>query len=784
MLLDGRREGGPTTMDSTECDNHQSASSLGSLPSLDSTTHAFSQREDSPSPVPVRMSPSMPKSMRNKPPHGRSKSIALSSVFGRPPVSSSRIAQHQRSVSSSLPLSASTRISSRGRASLKMEGGDTALHAIEVDRENVHPNVSENGNNIDNNIASDDLFSPVHLAKVKRVQKTPQVEGRVDSQEKKTVATASMLVYSGSPPASCGGKGSQKLGNSGRKKTRTDDGTTPTQTPLHRKQGGDGPMSPTPLSTDSSASFSSLCQTGEMSRCWIRTNLRECVAKWSSTARSQQSSPSSPLLMSPPSKPYRPQVQSLSEPTSTSGCFDLPCGSPVPLSPSAASPARSLATTAGSVGSSRKRYACDHACHDSPERDDASAMNNDVDGVDDEDLCSSMGGASSVFSGSLSGRRPYRCRARSRIFSPDSTEKVREAAAAAAVAVDDSCCIDFLRESSHTSCSLGSIFSAASAEGSRGTNKRLICRDTDSDGSNDDHSSASNSNRCLSYNDDDDESSVSSAPSLVVAVGCIKSDVEEDDTSLLPALTLQRSSRLSDDFADVVFSTVNGNKGYELPKRRGRRSDTQWKKEGKGDIMAWPKAKQKKEKKPQLTFDSISSYEDLKFLIKVLRKSVRGKTIASFGGSAAMGGCTIAIPGSWSTDRKASFMGWVTGPKVGFSLRSAGGTGGSFLQTTLNRAEEVLGEMERVLIEQKEKDVKEMIKMKTWRKKEAIAMAPPFKSEYAQPIPMRELGCFSVRKTELKGGSRAPATPLFVITDPNRYVVFCLCSSFSCFVYQ
>ena len=98
-------------------------------------------------------------------------------------------------------------------------------------------------------------------------------------------------------------------------------------------------------------------------------------------------------------------------------------------------------------------------------------------------------------------------------------------------------------------------------------------------------------------------------------------------------------------------------------------------------------------------FQSKSSYEDFKFLVKFLRdwaKRVNAK-------SASMGlndGCLVAIPPGWLFERRANFSKWAV-TALGFRVGSVGGGGGSFLKCSEAHGKEVYEKLRRILNEHK-----------------------------------------------------------------------------------
>ena len=86
---------------------------------------------------------------------------------------------------------------------------------------------------------------------------------------------------------------------------------------------------------------------------------------------------------------------------------------------------------------------------------------------------------------------------------------------------------------------------------------------------------------------------------------------------------------------------------------------------------------------------SMSSYQDLKFLIKTLRKERGGRNLSWH----------VAPPSVWDTSRRASFFQWTT-KSLGFTLR-AGGINMSYLQISKAKGADVLKLLESSMISYK-----------------------------------------------------------------------------------
>jgi hypothetical protein len=95
-------------------------------------------------------------------------------------------------------------------------------------------------------------------------------------------------------------------------------------------------------------------------------------------------------------------------------------------------------------------------------------------------------------------------------------------------------------------------------------------------------------------------------------------------------------------------------------------------------------------------FQTMSSYQDLKFLIKTLRQESEGRC--------AMGNSwNVAPPAGWTSSRRAAFFQWST-RNLGFDVRATGGSF-NYLQISKTRGDEVLSKLEEALISYKQKEV-------------------------------------------------------------------------------
>jgi hypothetical protein len=95
-------------------------------------------------------------------------------------------------------------------------------------------------------------------------------------------------------------------------------------------------------------------------------------------------------------------------------------------------------------------------------------------------------------------------------------------------------------------------------------------------------------------------------------------------------------------------------------------------------------------------FETMSSYPDLKFLIKTLRRESEGRC--------AMGNSwNVAPPAQWTSSRRGAFFQWST-RHLGFDVRATGGAF-NYLQISRTRGAEVLSKLEEALVSYKQKEV-------------------------------------------------------------------------------
>ena len=359
-----------------------------------------------------------------------------------------------------------------------------------------------------------------------------------------------------------------------------------------------------------------------------------------------------------------------------------------------------------------------------------------------------------------------RSRARSRIFSPDSTKKLMaRAARGTGCGVFD----DFLRSSvgtdgsnhshhgRHSSLSL----SQQSFEGADTTNPFSAVVSGTAPAANDDSSHRRHhhhhrrgghrkSDGCLhpedSDEDDDDDHSNSSMvdasmetegsePAGITMSSRLhahrKNDNDDDPTARLfgasgdgdgdalptgPPVPSQmsqpRASRRSrsDTFAESIFGSADGGDSFAMatsPEKRGGGAcnldespvaSPDDKTIAGDDADTVVGAEEQQEEKEEDPLEDISSYEDLKYLIKILRKWSNGKNAASFGAGT---GCTIAIPAKWSQARRQSFLNWsIQG--LGFNIDSVQQGKARSIKAPARKATKIHQDLEAKLLRHKE----------------------------------------------------------------------------------
>ena len=130
---------------------------------------------------------------------------------------------------------------------------------------------------------------------------------------------------------------------------------------------------------------------------------------------------------------------------------------------------------------------------------------------------------------------------------------------------------------------------------------------------------------------------------------------------------------------------------------------------------------------PSHIFETMSDYEDLKYLIKALRKEKLGSTIASFGPSKVW---TILPKSEWDPRRRAAFLQWAS-RGLGFSLRSGGG-GVAYLQMPVSKGGDVLESLQTALVAHKKKSQDEKVDLPLEKDTACIVPSATFSARYVQ----------------------------------------------------
>jgi len=175
-------------------------------------------------------------------------------------------------------------------------------------------------------------------------------------------------------------------------------------------------------------------------------------------------------------------------------------------------------------------------------------------------------------------------------------------------------------------------------------------------------------------------------------------------SQMSPPPRANRRSR-SDTFAESIFGSVDGDAFAVAtsPENRGGACNLDESpvaspddKTNAGDAVTVDGTdEQEKEEDP---LEAVSSYEDLKYLIKILRKWSNGKNAASFGAGT---GCTIAIPAKWSQARRQSFLNWsIHG--LGFNIDSVQQGKARSIKAPARKATKIHQDLETKLLRHKE----------------------------------------------------------------------------------
>lgn len=218
-------------------------------------------------------------------------------------------------------------------------------------------------------------------------------------------------------------------------------------------------------------------------------------------------------------------------------------------------------------------------------------------------------------------------RARSRIFSPDSTKKMIEAS----LAFDTNDLIPIPKESVKQRNGV-SFNESDTEEEDQDTSMRLLSNSIDIEAIDDDAEDCPNENSI--------------------------------DLGVPPSM-MRRTSSVGSTFEEAIFAPVES--------KQGTRAHEQ-------------------------VFAHMSCYDDLKFLIRELRKWNSGHQAVVFGSIWRL--CTIVPPRQWGHQRKIAFHEWAT-THLGFCHKSGGGMV-SYLQTSQSNGKHVLKTLEAALLSYKE----------------------------------------------------------------------------------
>jgi len=425
-----------------------------------------------------------------------------------------------------------------------------------------------------------------------------------------------------------------------------------------RGGAGGGGVSPT-VSAQSGSSFSSLSRVGDSTASgWMKKTLQDGTMLRLRKRVQHHQQQVEGIENKPVSKNSRQrhfqqiQQEQLFSPCNTAMSLDLSdlgCTenvssmlnttifSGIPISP-------------GATTSSRKRGVCDSPVFLSDERGYGNIGGKIVCGIGERgsvapllnDVESSAGALSITRHSTSSIDGLSDRRSRSRIFSPDSTRRIIE-----------SC----------TATTFGSLPS------SLGRYRSCTAVDKD-DRCGSDSGSSTDSNTISSGNN----------------VECVEDGgLRGGGLGLQLPLPLPRTRRVSSldrgTFENMVFSPVDNGGGED---EQGYDQNSR--------VLDYQTASTK-------IFERISSYDDLKFMIKELRKWKQEKNFASFGMAKT---CTIVLPNSWSPSRRSFFISWVK-KELGFCHRSGGGAV-NYLQATTVRGTEILRQLESSLLEHKLKE--------------------------------------------------------------------------------
>jgi hypothetical protein len=150
-------------------------------------------------------------------------------------------------------------------------------------------------------------------------------------------------------------------------------------------------------------------------------------------------------------------------------------------------------------------------------------------------------------------------------------------------------------------------------------------------------------------------------------------------------------------------------------------------------------------------FGSMSSYQDLKFLIKTLRKEKGGRNLSWH----------VAPPSLWDTIRRVSFFRWTT-KSLGFTLR-AGGINLSYLQISKAKGADVLKLLES-----------SMVSYKSQGRGKTVVDLNATPANIKQPM-------MDITSSSKKAPVESAVTMFTFQSEPKEYVFSTICCSSPCF---
>jgi hypothetical protein len=170
-------------------------------------------------------------------------------------------------------------------------------------------------------------------------------------------------------------------------------------------------------------------------------------------------------------------------------------------------------------------------------------------------------------------------------------------------------------------------------------------------------------------------------------------------------------------------------------------------------------------------FETMSSYQDLKFLIKTLREEAKGRC--------AMGNSwNVAPPAGWTSSRRGAFFQWTT-RHLGFDVRATGGAF-NYLQISRTRGAEVLSKLEEALISYKQKEVDKQKVQEPDLAQDAFSFMDTSCSARKPTLEKRYAGHWCVRFLSLEFAAHASSVyPFlyFTVCACNQLEIMCTLSS-------